>query len=151
MSYTIQPGDDMRLISMEELDYYHSEVLPAQRVRPRPDEYIPRVLGAVVLMDDREGLAPVGGLVRVIINPERQSMGFSTGIEISVLDLDRKPVIESTVVVSYEKGMGAIWRTMGLNAIYEYHDPANRNRNMQPKSYTSSYGFFIREPSVIKR
>jgi len=151
MSYTIQPNDDMRLIGMDELDYYHTESLRAERVRPTPNERIPRVLGAVVLMQEREGFVPMGGLVRVVINPERQRMGFSSGIEVTVLDLDRKPVIESTAVVSYEKGIESVWRAMGLNAIYEYRDLADQNTNQQPKNYTSTHGFFIREPNVIKR
>jgi len=151
MSYTIQPNDDMRLISIDELDYYHSEALPAERVRPTPSDLIPRVLGAVVLMQEREGFVPMGGLVRVIINPERQRLGFSSGIEISVLDLDRKPVIESKAIVNYEKGIESIWHAMSLKAIYEYRDLADRDTNQRSKSYTSTHGFFIREPNTIKR
>lgn len=136
---------------MNELDYYHSEALPAERVRPTPDDRIPRVLGAVVLMQEMEGFVPMGGLVRVIINPERQRMGFSSGIEISVLDLDRKPVIESAAVVSYEKGVEGIWCAKSLNTLYEYRDPVDQNTNQRSKSYTSTHGFFIREPNTIKR
>ncbi len=151
MSYTIQPNDDMRLISVNELDYYHGEAIPAERVRPTPDERIPRVLGAVVLMEDREGYMTKGGLVRVVINPERQRLGFSSGIEVTVLDLDRKPVTESMAIVNYEKGIESIWHAMGLNAIYEYRDLADKDTSQRSKFYTSTHGFFIREPSIIKR
>ena len=150
MAYTIQPSDDMRLISMDELNYYHEEALPAERVRPRPHNHLPRVFGAVVLMEARDDFTPLGGLVRVLVNTSRQKFGFPRGIEISVLDLNRNPVAESAAVIDFDQGLD-VWRVLSLNAIYNYVKPGNLVTQELAKAYTSSRGFFIREPNVIRR
>lgn len=146
MTYTIQPNDDMRLIGRDEFLYYFDEALADDQVRPRP-----RVFGMVAMMElETTPGYWQGGLVRAVIEPARQLQGFSTAITMSILDLERKPVPESSCVIRFERNRNTII-AVGVKTLFFYHESNEQNGYIAPSNYAALKGFFIREPIRIKR
>lgn len=151
MTYTIQQYDDMRLIGRDEFLYYFDEALADDQVRPRPNDPRPRVFGMVAMMElEATPGYWQGGLVRAVIEPARQLRGFSTAITMSILDLERKPVPESSCVIRFEKDRNTII-AVGAKTLFSYHESNEQNGHIAPSNYAALKGFFIREPIRIKR
>jgi len=140
----------MRPISIDELNYYKPEALTYDVVHPKPFDIIPHVFGAIVTMMAADGSEDIGGLLRVVVNPTRKELGFRGGVEISVLDIDRIPVAESTVGLVKYANMN-MWVPLGTKAIYSMGILPDSDSHARPNVYTAREGFFIREPGVIKR